>query len=99
MKRENFIAALEFCESFNIELAFLENLREYGLIELENIDEIIYIPENQLGDLERMVRLYYDLEINLEGIGTIINMLHRSEELQHEIEILRNRLRFYEDVS
>jgi hypothetical protein len=74
------------------------SLKEYGLIELENIDEIIYIPENQLGDLERIVRMYYDLEINLQGIETIINLLQRSEELRNEIVSLKNRLRFYEDL-
>lgn len=98
MKKENYIEALEFCSSFNIELNFLESLREYGLIELENIEEVIYIPEDQLSDLERIVRLHYDLDINLEGIETIINLLHKSEELRHEIESLKNKLRFYEDI-
>jgi DNA-binding transcriptional MerR regulator len=99
MKRENLIAALEFCSSFNIELDFLESLEEYGLIELENIEETIYIHENQLSDLERIARLHYDLDINIEGIETIIDLLHKSEDLRHEIESLRNRLRFYEDIS
>jgi hypothetical protein len=98
MKRENFIEALEFCSSFNIEFDFLESLKDYGLIELENIEETVYIPENQLSDLERIVRLHYDLDINIEGIETVIDLLHKSEELKNEIEFLRNRLRFYEDI-
>jgi hypothetical protein len=99
MKRENYIVALEFCSSFNIEFKFLESLNEYGLIELENIEEIFYIPDNQLSDLEKMVRLHYDLDINVEGIETIINLLHKTDELRHEIENLRNRLGFYEDIT
>jgi CRISPR/Cas system-associated protein Cas10 (large subunit of type III CRISPR-Cas system) len=99
MTRENYIVALEFCSSFNIELNFLESLNEYGLIQLENIEETIYIPGNQLSDLERMVRLHYDLNINIEGIETIINLLHKTDELRNEIENLRNRLGFYEDIT
>lgn len=98
MKKENFIAAIEFCSSHNIELSFLNILNENGLIHIENIDETSYIHESQLPELEKIVRFYYELEINLEGIETIIYLLHRSEMLQAEITTLRNRLRFYEDI-
>lgn len=99
MKKENFIMAVEFCSGHNIDLSFLETLNKSGLIELENIDETIYINENQLQELEKILTFYYDLDINLEGIETIIHLLHRSEELQIELTNLRNRLRFYEDIS
>ena len=43
-----------------------------------------------------MIRMHYELDINLEGIDAISNLLERVEEMQHEMTRLQNRLRFYE---
>lgn len=99
MKNEVVVTASEFCSVNNIELSFLFNLEEFGIIEFDKRDEEIYIPEAQLPDLERIIRLYFDLDINFEGIGTIIDLLRKYEAVQEEITELRNRLRFYEDQS
>lgn len=96
MNRENMIPAIEFCTCHNIEVTFLDTLQEAGLIEITTIRETEYIYESQLNDLEKIVRLHYDLDINLEGIETIIHLLERISEMQDEITLLRNRLRLYE---
>jgi chaperone modulatory protein CbpM len=96
MKKEDLVLASEFCSINNIELSFLYNLDEYGLIQLEVTEEVIYIPVSQLPDLEKILRLYFDLDINFEGIGTIIELLRKNEAMQEEITELRNKLRFYE---
>lgn len=98
MKREHYIAATEFCSVNDIEMAFLDSLDENGFIRLERSDENIYIMEDQLPGLERIVRFHYDLGINLEGIETIINLLDRADKLQEEINMLKNRLSFYESI-
>lgn len=90
------IPASEFCESHSIEISFIHDLEESGLIEIETIDEAGYLYEHQLPELERIVRLHYDLDINLEGIETITHLLHRMNDLQEEITTLKNRLRFFE---
>ena len=90
------IPADEFCTSHNIEISFISSLQEAGLIEIITVKETDYIYESQLNDLEKIVRLYYDLDINLEGIDTVINLLQRISDMQDEITFLRNRLRFYE---
>jgi hypothetical protein len=43
-----------------------------------------------------MVRLHYDLGINLEGIETIFHLLERIESLQHEMLNLKKKISFYE---
>lgn len=93
---QNMIPASEFCESHSIEISFIHDLEESGLIEIETIDEAGYLYEHQLPELERIVRLHYDLDINLEGIETITHLLHRMNDLQEEITTLKNRLRFFE---
>ena len=98
MRAKNLIPIHEFCTSHNIDISFISLLFETGLIEMKTIKETIYIPESQLRDLEKIVMLYHELDINLEGIETITYLLNRNSELQNEIIRLRNRLRLYEDI-
>jgi len=46
--------------------------------------------------LEKFVRFYYELDINLEGIETISHLLERVNALQDELTMLKNRLGIYE---
>ena len=56
-----------------------------------------YVPVNQLHNLEKLIRLYYELDINLEGIETITYLLQRMNEMQQKIVHLSNRLSLYEN--
>ena len=96
MQTDNLIPASVFCESHNIELSFIRSLQESGLLEISTVQETRFIKTDQLQQLEKMVRLYYDMDINLEGIETITHLLQRISLLQQEIILLRNRLQFYE---
>lgn len=49
-----------------------------------------------LNDLEKIARLHYYLDINIEGIDTVINLLNRINDMQDEISLLWNRLKLYE---
>ena len=93
---KNLILADEFCANHNIEVSFIRSLQENGLIEIMTIEEKGYIQSGQLQELEKIVHLYYELDINLEGIETINHLLQRINHMQDEITALRNRLRLYE---
>ena len=56
-----------------------------------------YLQLKQLHKVEKMMRLHYDLQINLEGLDVISNLLSQLESHQNEIILLKNRLQFYED--
>jgi hypothetical protein len=96
METEYLIAIDEFCASHNIEISFISSLQQSGLIEITTIKESDFIVADQLQLLEKFVRLYYELDINLEGIETINYLLQRIGSMQDEIKGLRNRLRIYE---
>ena len=81
MQTEYLIAIDEFCANHNIEVSFISSLQQNG---------------GQLQQLEKYIRFYYELDINMEGIETITHLLHRVISLQDEITELRNRLRLYE---
>ncbi len=96
MQHEEMILASEFCIHHNIELAFIDSLRECGLIETMLVEEKIFLPISQLSHLERIVRLHFELDINLEGIETIAHLLDKVNGLQDQITQLTNRLKAYE---
>jgi chaperone modulatory protein CbpM len=99
MNKANLISANEFCASHDIEISFIDSLYNAGLIEITTIKETEYIQGSQLNELEKIVRLYYELDINLEGIETVFNLLQRINYMQDEITLLKNRLRLYESFE
>ncbi|MCZ8285723.1 MAG: chaperone modulator CbpM [Bacteroidia bacterium] len=86
------IAVEECCRSYNIEFTFLESLNEFGLIEIVPVDDNRFLPEEQLKDLERMIRLHDELGINMAGIDAISHLLKRVDDLQREIQVLKSHL-------
>ena len=97
MPTEEMIIINEFCIHHNIEISFINSLKESGLVEFMSVDEKICVPESQLPHLEKLVRLYYEMDINLEGIETITYLLSRMNEMQQKIVQLNNRLSIYEN--
>ena len=96
MQKEKLIALNEFCAHHNIEISFLSSLEQTGLIEITTIKDKGFIDVDQLSQLEKFVRLYFELDINFEGIETITHLLQRINNMQDEIMKLKNKLRFYE---
>jgi chaperone modulatory protein CbpM len=96
MLMEELIPAYDFCINHNIEISFISSLHENGLIDITTIDETVFLYPDQIQQIEKISRLYYDLGINLEGIETITYLLNRIDEMQNQIINLQNRLRLYE---
>jgi len=97
MDTGNLISTEVFCTNHQIEISFISSLQEYGLVEVTTIEETSYIDVNQLQKLEKILRLYFDLDINIEGIEAITHLLNRVNDMQDEITALKNRLSLYED--
>ena len=81
MHTEQLIPVNVFCNSHQIELSFIQTLHQSGLIEVTVTGEQSYIPIEQLERLEKMVRLYYEMDINVEGIETITHLLQQIQQL------------------
>ena len=96
MQMEYLIAIDEFCSKHEIEASFISSLQETGLIEITMVEDTGFIPMDQIQQLEKFIRFYYELDINLEGIETISHLLQRVNTLQEEIVQLRNKLGLYE---
>lgn len=97
MHAENeLILAEEFCSYYKIDYSFINTLQQYGLVEITAVDAANYIPHTQLQKLEQIIRLYYELNINLEGIDAIDHLLDKVKSMQSEIIFLKNQLKQYE---
>jgi hypothetical protein len=94
---EHLISTDDFCSHYKVEYSFISSLQEHGLIEIITIDQHSFIDHDHLKNVEKLVRLHYDLDINLEGIEAITYLLNRVKNMQAEIIALKNRLRLYED--
>ena len=96
MQTQQFIAVEACCQYYNIDLSFINSLHEYGLIEMNTIEEKKVISDEDLQDLEKFIHLHYDLDINIAGIDAIKHLLERIKDLQGEIMSLKNKLHKYE---
>jgi hypothetical protein len=96
MELTNLISVQQFCTHYKVPVSFINQLQELELIEIITVQETLCIPKSQIKEVEKMIRLHYDLEINIEGVDVVYNLLKKVETLQEEILILNNKLnRFY----
>jgi chaperone modulatory protein CbpM len=99
MQTEDLIPAGDFCAGHQIELSFISTLHEWGLIEMTVVQGTPFLSGAELHELERLMRLHYDLDINLEGVEAIAHLLKRVNSMQEEILRLRNKLHFYQSLK
>lgn len=96
MNNKNLIQIKQFCLYHEIENTFITELNNYGLVEIIIQEEDEYLPQEQLPAIEKMIRMHYDLKINLEGIDAIYNLLNKIEVLQQNLTATQNKLRLFE---
>lgn len=96
METRDLILIEQFCTHHDIEFSFINSLHEFGLIEVIELNDAKYLANEQLKDVEKMMRLYYELDINMEGIDAISNLLKQIDDLQRELVAAQNRLRLFE---
>lgn len=94
---EELITPEACCAHYHIEGTFIQSLNEYGLIEILSVEEKQFIHNGQLHDLEKFIRLHYELGINLEGIDAIGHLLLKMRDMQEQISLLKNKLQIWND--
>lgn len=96
MNLEEFVSTRELCEKYRVEHTFIRSLSESGLIEVVQIQQAEYVHCDKISEFEKMRRLHYDLEINLQGLEAIQHLLNQVKKLQKANLRLQNRLNIYE---
>ena len=98
METKNLISVQLLCNHYKIPVSFIDALQEFQLLEIIVKKDDLFIHSEQIKEVEKMMRLHYDLDINFEGVDAIYNLLNQVESLKEEITLLQNKLRFYEDL-
>ncbi len=94
MNTDNLIRIEYFCEQYNVEFSFVNALKESGLINFVVVEESSYLSAEDLKEIEKLIRLHYELGVNIEGIDVIANLLNQIAGLQQELTVARNKLKF-----
>lgn len=97
MNKKHFISTQTICSHYDIEISFVDAINKMGLIQIEIIEQNQFIHQDQINNLEKIIRLHSELNVNLEGIDVVFNLLEKERELRTELNILKNKLRFYEN--
>lgn len=96
MQQGELIPAGMCCEYYHVELSFIRDLHDSGLIGMTMQDGTPFLSPGELPELEKFIRWHYELSINPEGIEALAHLLSRVNTLQEENRLLRNRLRRFE---
>lgn len=92
-----YITITELCNWHRIERKFIHSLHEVGLVHIVEVENEEVLTQQELADVEKMIRMHYELQINVEGIDAVYNLLNQVTDLKREVRILQNRLKKYED--
>ncbi|NPA35526.1 MAG: MerR family transcriptional regulator [Chlorobi bacterium] len=96
MDTKNLIPIDQLCGVYEIPKSFIDALCNYELVEVVDMNEEQYIPQDHIKDIEKMMRLHFDLDINYEGLDVVMHLLERIDELEKEVNYLKNKLSIYE---
>lgn len=83
--------------AYDIDISLVQNLEDIGRISIIEENDTLYISDNQLDILDKMLRMNADLNLNAEGIDTVLHLLERIEELQNRIAVLSERTRLMDE--
>lgn len=95
MKDTELISIKQFCEIYNTPSSFFDELFNYEIISYELVDDTKHILVEDIDTIEKLMRLHYDLNINMEGLDVALNLINQINELQEQINDLKRQLDFY----
>ena len=96
MESEDLIVVEVFCTICEVEPALMDQLEEFGLIEIIQDNGLKYIHINHLPQVQKIIKFHNDLNINKEGIEVVLNLLERLDEKNAKIKYLQDKLKLYE---
>ncbi len=99
MLTETLISVREFVAYHQLDLSFVVTLEERGMLDIITIESLPYLHPDQLGPLERLIRLHRELAVHVDDLDIVAHLLERLERAQEQVSELQNRLTFYEPAT
>lgn len=97
MSKTNLILVNELCKHYQVKRSFFFDLNELDLIEILTLEDKSFIREDTVAIVDKIIRMQNDLNLDLESIDMVFNLLEQINQLQAELNMVKNRLRLYED--
>ena len=97
MSKQKIMTIKDVCRHYKVNRSFINSLHDFNLLEITVIDNEHFIHHNQLQVLEKLARLHFDLNINLEGIDAIFHLLQKIDSMHSETQRLQNKLQQFMD--
>jgi chaperone modulatory protein CbpM len=93
MNEKDFFTLEEFSELCELEIDFIRDLAQFGLVQVIVREEKEEIDSGNLDCVQIIKRLYFDLGVNKEGIEIILDMRNQILELQKRVGDLTNEIK------
>lgn len=90
------ISLRQYCELSQTDISFMHSLNDAGIITFSWQEKEAFIGEEDIPALECYAHLYYDLQINIEGIDAIRHLLSRIKGLQDQLKNTEALLKIFE---
>lgn len=82
----------QIIQYYQIDDTSLYYLNESGIIKIIIVEQTEYIHQDDLSDLEKIIRIQQELNINMESMDIVINLIDKIKTLQIENKTLKNLL-------
>jgi DNA-binding transcriptional MerR regulator len=89
---KNLLTAEELARLARLHPEMVDRLVEWGLVDPERDRPELLFSEATVPRIWRIMRLRRDLGINWAGIGVVLDLLDKVEELEREISWLRKQV-------
>ena len=97
METRELITVDVFCKECHIEMTLIEELEDFGLIEIIQEQGLKYIHTAHLSHVQKIVHFHNELNINKEGIEVVLNLLERLEQQNQKLKYFEAKLQLYEN--
>jgi len=74
-----------FCEFHKVDIQLVYSIIDNGFIEVHQENKVVFIPASSIENLERCIRLYNDLGVNMAGLEVITHMRTKILELRERL--------------
>lgn len=86
------------CQHYEVESDLIQRLNELGLVEVEDVDNEPCVDAKHMNQIEKIMRLYHQLEINPEGIDVVLNLLKKIKHLEQSLVTVENQLDIFKSL-
>lgn len=95
MKSTTYITVTHLCNQYQVKEELFTQLHDTGLIQIIKQETQPCLAITSIHRVEKIIRLYKDLNVNPEGIDIILNLLERIDSLSSEVLLLQQQLEVY----